>query len=72
MKTDKNSIWGCPIYFEKDFKIPDESGWNYDNYTCKHLKDNKLKMVAIGYCEGGCDSFGMCAECLLEIINKEM
>lgn len=73
MKTNKLCIWeNYPIEIEKDFDVPNKDGYTYDNYACSHIKNGKLKIVVIGTNEGGCDSVGMCGECLFELLNKEL
>ena len=70
MKTNKSCIWeDYPIEIRKNYKL---NIYNDNSYKCKHIKDGMIPIVVIGTNEGGYNSVGMCGECLLEIINKEL
>ena len=42
---------------------------NYNDYACPHVKDNCLPAVVLAYNEGGYNSVGICADCLLEALT---
>lgn len=62
------------VFLELDMPIvrprrfgPDD---DYDKYSCPHVSDNKLPRVVIGTNEGGYNSVGICADCLIEALGK--
>jgi len=60
-------VWeDYPIKIVFDYELDD-----YDNYSCHHIKDGKIKAVIVGTNEGGYNTTGVCWECIKERLEKE-
>jgi hypothetical protein len=65
IKIEEGCIWEGPNFeIELDRNVSKE----YD--LCKHVKDNKLRAIIIAYNEGGYNSTGVCADCIIEALEK--
>lgn len=64
------SIWeDFEVELETDVDL-DVSINRYFDYDCKHMHEGIVPRVVIAYNEGGYNSVGICADCLIEALQR--
>lgn len=70
LKNIKHDINIGGIWEEDYFEIIENYEDKSKDEHCKHYKDGIISYVVVAYNEGGYDNTGVCAECIVEALDK--
>ncbi|GEM_PF-5189668 len=65
------AVWEpCDVELWANWPLPAGGLRGNDKYTCPHVHEDIVPRVVVAYNEGGYNSVGICADCLLEALQK--
>ena len=57
------------IWEHKQFVIYSDFNAEKETNSCRHIKDGKLRAIVVATNEGGFNTTGVCADCIIEALK---